>query len=74
MRRRALAARLVGDSVTDIQAARAAGTAAIAFADKPGKDRALRSFEPDALITSMDENLTLRNDRRQDQRVHTWAS
>lgn len=44
---------LLGDSVTDIQAARAAGTAAIAFANKPGKDRALRSFEPDALIMSM---------------------
>jgi len=46
---------LIGDSVTDIQAARAAGTAAIAYANKPGKDRALRSFDPDALITSMDE-------------------
>ncbi|GAA4544360.1 HAD-IIIA family hydrolase [Pseudonocardia xishanensis] len=46
---------LIGDSVTDIQAARAAGTAAIAYANKPGKDRALRSFEPDALIKSMDE-------------------
>jgi HAD superfamily hydrolase (TIGR01662 family) len=46
---------LVGDSITDIQAARAAGTAAIAYANKPGKDRALRSFEPDALIKSMDE-------------------
>lgn len=46
---------LLGDSVTDIQAARAAKTAAIAFANKPGKDRTLRSFEPDALIKSMDE-------------------
>jgi HAD superfamily hydrolase (TIGR01662 family) len=46
---------LVGDSITDIQAARAAGTAAIAYANKPGKDSALRSFEPDALINSMDE-------------------
>jgi HAD superfamily hydrolase (TIGR01662 family) len=46
---------LVGDSITDIQAARAAGTAAIAYANKPGKDSALRSFEPDALIKSMDE-------------------
>ncbi|WP_181779103.1 HAD family hydrolase [Pseudonocardia pini] len=46
---------LIGDSVTDIQAARAAGIAAIAYANKPGKDRALRSFEPDALIKSMDE-------------------
>ncbi|SDG02616.1 HAD family hydrolase [Pseudonocardia oroxyli] len=46
---------LVGDSITDVQAARAAGTAAIAYANKPGKDRALRSFEPDALIKSMAE-------------------
>jgi HAD superfamily hydrolase (TIGR01662 family) len=46
---------LIGDSITDIQAARAAGTAAIAYANKPGKDRALRSFKPDALIKSMDE-------------------
>jgi len=30
-------------------------TAAIAYANKPGKDRALRSFDPDALITSVDE-------------------
>lgn len=46
---------LLGDSITDIQAARAAGTAVIAFANKPGKARALRSFEPDALIEAMDE-------------------
>jgi HAD superfamily hydrolase (TIGR01509 family) len=46
---------LVGDSITDIQAARGAGVAVIAYANKPGKDRALGSFEPDALITSMDE-------------------
>lgn len=46
---------LVGDSITDIQAARAAGTAAIAYANKLGKDRALRSFEPDVLIKSMNE-------------------
>lgn len=46
---------LVGDSITDIQAARAAGVAVIAYANKPGKDRALGSFEPDALMTSMTE-------------------
>jgi HAD superfamily hydrolase (TIGR01662 family) len=46
---------LLGDSITDIQAARAAGTAVIAFANKPDKDRALRSFEPEALISAMDE-------------------
>ncbi|MCE0765816.1 HAD hydrolase-like protein [Pseudonocardia kujensis] len=46
---------LVGDSITDIQAARAAGVAVIAYANKPGKERALGSFEPDALITSMIE-------------------
>lgn len=48
-------AALVGDAITDVQAARAAGTAAIAYAHKPGKGRALRSFQPDALIMSMNE-------------------
>ncbi|MFR9803002.1 HAD family hydrolase [Pseudonocardia sp. RS010] len=46
---------LVGDSITDIQAGRAAGVEVIAYANKPGKDRALGSFEPDALITSTAE-------------------
>lgn len=46
---------LIGDSVTDIQAARAAGTAVVAYANKPGKDRALSSYRPDALMTSMTE-------------------
>lgn len=48
-------AALIGDSVTDIQAARAAGTAAIAYANKPGKDQVLRTFQPDALVASMSE-------------------
>lgn len=46
---------LIGDLIADVQAARAAGVATIAYANKPGKNRALRSFEPDVLITSMQE-------------------
>ncbi|MHA6795821.1 HAD family hydrolase [Pseudonocardia bannensis] len=58
---------LVGDSITDIQAARAADVAVIAFANKPGKDRALRSFEPDAVIASMSELDTAARMKHQSQ-------
>jgi HAD superfamily hydrolase (TIGR01509 family) len=37
---------LVGDSISDIEAARAAGTASIGFANKPGKAERLRVQEP----------------------------
>lgn len=42
---------LIGDSLTDLIAARAAGVACIAFADKPGKDALLA--DADAVIGSM---------------------
>ncbi|MFI0989702.1 HAD family hydrolase [Streptomyces exfoliatus] len=44
---------LVGDSVTDIQAARAAGAGSIGFANKPGKGRALTSAGARAVVDDM---------------------
>jgi HAD superfamily hydrolase (TIGR01509 family) len=44
---------LVGDSISDIQAARAAGTASIGFANKPGKIERLQDVAADAIVTSM---------------------
>lgn len=44
---------LIGDSVTDVIAARAAGTAVIAYANKPGKRDALRKTNPDAIIEAL---------------------
>ena len=41
---------LIGDSTTDITAARRAGTAVIAYANKPGKREALVDYSPEALI------------------------
>lgn len=49
---------LIGDSTTDITAARAAGTAAIAYASKPGKAHALAAHAPDAIIGAMAELIT----------------
>lgn len=47
---------LVGDSVSDIEAARAAGIAAIGYANKPGKRE--RFGDADAVIDSMAELVT----------------
>lgn len=44
---------MVGDSVSDIQAAHQAGTSVIALANKTDKVVALRAAAPEALITSM---------------------
>ena len=44
---------LIGDSTTDITAAHAAGTAVIAYANKPDKHARLGSLGPDATIRSM---------------------
>jgi HAD superfamily hydrolase (TIGR01509 family) len=44
---------LIGDSATDIQAARAAHTTVIAYANKPGKVGRFASLRPDAVITGM---------------------
>ncbi|MEV6634386.1 HAD-IA family hydrolase [Actinoplanes sp. NPDC051470] len=44
---------LVGDSMSDIEGARAAGTQVLAFANRPEKVDRFSKAEPDALITSM---------------------
>lgn len=41
---------MIGDSASDIEAARAAGVAVIAFANKPAKRQHLAAFRPDAII------------------------
>jgi phosphoglycolate phosphatase len=52
---------LVGDSVTDIHAARDAGTHSIGYANKPGKTDSLAEAGADAMITSLAQlALTLR--------------
>lgn len=44
---------MVGDSVADIVAARHAGVACVALADKPGKREALERHDPDSVITTI---------------------
>ncbi|UIZ12014.1 HAD family hydrolase [Streptomyces sp. R527F] len=44
---------LIGDSVTDIEAARVAGTRSVGFANRAGKDRALAAAGADAVVTTM---------------------
>ncbi|SFO09911.1 HAD family hydrolase [Amycolatopsis rubida] len=44
---------MIGDSTSDIEAARAAGTAVIAFANKPGKHERFAALAPDGIVTSM---------------------
>ncbi|WPB92263.1 HAD family hydrolase [Streptomyces malaysiensis] len=44
---------LIGDSVTDVEAARAAGTMSIGFANKPQKDLALAETGANAVVTDM---------------------
>ncbi|GGW06355.1 hydrolase [Streptomyces globisporus] len=44
---------LIGDSVTDVEAAKASGGRSIGFANKPGKSIALRDAGADAIVTSM---------------------
>jgi hypothetical protein len=46
---------LVGDSDTDITAARRAGTAVVAYANKPGKHDLLAAHRPDAVIDDLHE-------------------
>jgi phosphoglycolate phosphatase len=43
----------VGDSVTDIEAARAAGVRSIGYANKPGKFGQLTAAGADAVVTEM---------------------
>jgi HAD superfamily hydrolase (TIGR01662 family) len=44
---------MIGDSITDLQAAEAAGTDAIAYANKPGKAAQLQRFAPRCVIDHM---------------------
>jgi HAD superfamily hydrolase (TIGR01509 family) len=44
---------LIGDSVTDIEAARAAGAMSVGFANKPGKDLTLCAAGADVVVTEM---------------------
>ncbi|MFF7436607.1 HAD family hydrolase [Streptomyces sp. NPDC008122] len=44
---------LVGDSVTDIEAAQAAGAGSIGFANKPGKEEALTAAGASAVVDDM---------------------
>lgn len=44
---------LIGDSVTDIEAARAVGSASIGYANKPGKHDSLEAAGADVIIESM---------------------
>ncbi len=46
---------LVGDSVTDIQSACAAGVRSIGYANKPGKRERLTRAGADVIVTSMEE-------------------
>jgi HAD superfamily hydrolase (TIGR01509 family) len=49
---------LLGDSVTDVEAARRAGAGSIAFANKPDKRDPLLAAGPDALISSLRDVVT----------------
>ncbi len=46
---------LIGDSVTDIDAARAAGSASIGYANKPGKRESLNAAGADVIVTDMND-------------------
>jgi phosphoglycolate phosphatase-like HAD superfamily hydrolase len=45
----------IGDSVSDVQAGRAAGIPIIGYANKPAKPRLLAAALADVIITSMDD-------------------
>lgn len=44
---------MVGDSISDINAARATGTPVVAYANKPDKQDHFQSHAPDAIITNL---------------------
>lgn len=46
---------LIGDSTTDVEAAQRAGTAVIAYANKPGKREAFEAQRADAIIEAMQD-------------------
>ena len=45
----------VGDSTSDIQTAKAAGTHSVGYANKPGKTERLQRAGADAIVTTMAE-------------------
>ena len=45
----------IGDSTSDIQSAKAAGTHSVGYANKPGKHQRLQDAGADAVVTSMGE-------------------
>jgi HAD superfamily hydrolase (TIGR01549 family) len=49
---------LIGDTVTDIEAATAAGVRSIGHANKPGKAEALRSAGADVVVTTIEQIAT----------------
>jgi HAD superfamily hydrolase (TIGR01549 family) len=49
---------LIGDTVTDIEAAIAAGVRSIGHSNKPGKAEALKSAGADAIVTTIDDIAT----------------
>jgi phosphoglycolate phosphatase-like HAD superfamily hydrolase len=50
---------MIGDSLTDIDAARAAGSPGIAYANKPGKWERFAPQQPVAIIGNMTELLAV---------------
>lgn len=48
---------MIGDSATDIEAAHAAGTSVVAYANKPGKRDRFAPYEPTAVIQHMTDLL-----------------
>lgn len=46
---------LVGDTVTDVEAATTAGVRSIGHANKPGKADSLTSAGADAIVTTIDQ-------------------
>jgi phosphoglycolate phosphatase-like HAD superfamily hydrolase len=50
---------MIGDSLTDIEAARAAGSPGITYANKPAKWERFAPQQPDAIIGHMTELLTV---------------
>lgn len=44
---------MIGDSISDIEAAAAAGTRSVGLANKPGKARTFATYEPDRTVDDM---------------------
>lgn len=46
---------MIGDSLSDIQAAKAAGTMSIGYANKPGKHDRMLALNPDAVVDRLED-------------------